>query len=190
MYGSRTDEKGNAIQGDSGYVQPVTGERVEGNTLASIGLAKDKDGNEVETRATVVFNQANGSSVRWTIFEPQDGEENKWQYTNLNKQVKHLATKLMTEDEFYDGIEAGGAPADFPSFIAKINALFMPKAVGKVFTMKFVYSNGYVTIPKFPNWIALPENADTLSTNPKYDKYEPEVATEAPADVPADGDVF
>ena len=179
MYGSRTDSKGQAVTGDSAYLAPVTGERVEGNTIASIGLATDKDGNTLETRATVEFQQASGAKVRWTIFEAQED----WQFDSLNRNVKHLATKLMTEDEYYAGI---GAPADFPSFINALSALIMPKAAGKVFTMKFVYNNGYVTVPRFPNWIATPENANTLSTNPKYDKYEPEEASEAPAEVAED----
>jgi hypothetical protein len=188
MYGSRTDSKGQAISGDSAYVAPVTGERVEGNTLAAIGLATDKDGNTVDTRATVEFQQANGAKVRWTLFEPQDGEDG-WQKDALERNVKHLATKIMTEDEYYAGMEAGGGAPDFPSFINKLSSLLVPAAAGKVFTMKFVYNNGYVTVPRFPNWIATPENANTLSTNPKYDKYEPEVASEAPA-VEVDGDVF
>ena len=188
MYGSRVDSEGKAIQGDSGYAKPVTGERVEGNKLISIGLAEDKDGNTIESRAVVTFEQANGSKVRLTLFEATE----PWQFDSLNKQVKHLATKLMTEEEYYAGLEAGGAPSNFVEFISKVSALLMPKAAGKVFTMKFVYLNGYVSIPKFPNWIATPENADTLSTNPKYDVYTPEVPTAAAevAEAGADGDVF
>ena len=189
MYASRTDSEGKAIQGDSGYVSPVAGERVEGNTLVSIALAKDKEGNEVETRATVEFQQANGAKVRWTIFEATE----EWQFNSLNRNVKHLATKLMTEDEYYAGMEAGGSPEDFVSYVAKLSSVLMPKAEGKVFTMKFVYNNGYVSLPKFPNWIATPGNESTLSTNPKYDKYEPEEASDAPesgATAAADSNVF
>tara|TARA_B100001939_G_C16766632_1_gene540716 strand:+ start:148 stop:714 length:567 start_codon:yes stop_codon:yes gene_type:complete len=174
MYGSRLDSKGEAIQENSQYTNPVAGERVKGNTIESIGLAEDKDGNIVETRANVVFKQANGATVRWTIFEAQED----WQFDSLNRNIKHLATKLMTEDEYYAGIEAGGAPTDFVSFIDKLAKLLLPKAQGKQFTMKFVYKKGYVSVPSFPNWIALPENEDTLSTNPKYDKYEKEEPTE------------
>lgn len=173
MYGSRVDSEGKAIQGDSSYVSPVAGERVEGNTLESIALAEDKDGNTIENRAVVTFKQANGSFVRWTLFEATE----QWQFDNLNRGVKHLATKLMTEEEYYAGLEAGGAPTNFVAFINKLASLLMPRAAGKLFTMKFVYKNGYVTVPSFPNWIALPENADTLSTNAKYDKYTPEEET-------------
>lgn len=173
MYGSKVDGSGKEIQGDSTYLSPVAGERVEGNTLVSIGLAKDKDDNVIDTRANIVFQQANGAQVRLTLFEAVE----QWQFDNLNKQVKHLATKLMTEEEYYAGINAGGAPTGFQDFIAKISNLFMPLAAGKLFTMKFIYKNGYVSVPSFPNWIALPENADTLTTNPKYDKYVKEEPT-------------
>ena len=173
MYGSRLDSKGEAIQENSQYTNPVAGERVKGNTIESIGLAEDKDGNIVETRANVVFKQANGSTVRWTIFEATED----WQFDSLNKNIKHLATKLMTEEEYYAGIEAGGAPTDFVSFIDRLSKLLVPKAAGKVFTIKFVYKKGYVTVPTFPNWIALPENENTLTTNPKYDKYVKEEPT-------------
>ena len=176
MYGSRVDEKGQAIQGDSSYVQPVAGERVEGNVLESIGLAQDKDGNTIETRATLTFKQKNGALVKIALFEGSEG----WQIANLNKTIKHLATKVMTEEEYYAGIEAGGAPSNFVEFINKVSSIVMPKAAGKVFTMKFVYKKGYLTIPTYPNWIALPENADTLSTNAKYDSYVKEEPTETP----------
>jgi len=175
MYGSRVDSEGKAIQSDSGYAAAVTGERVEGNKLISIGLAEDKDGNTIESRATITFEQANGAKVRLTLFEATE----PWQFDSLNKQVKHLATKLMTEEEYYAGLEAGGAPSNFVEFINKVSALLMPRAAGKVFTMKFVYINGYVSVPKYPNWIALPENANTLSTNPKYDQYTAEAPTSA-----------
>lgn len=186
MYGSRVDAEGKEIQGDSGYVSPVAGERVEGNTLESIKLSEDKEGNTVESRATLLFKQANGSNVKVTLFEATED----WQFTNLNKQIKHLATKVMTEEEYYAGIEANGSPQNFPSFIKKVSDLVMPKASGKVFTMKFVYKNGYLTVPSFPNWIALPENANTLSTNKKYDKYEQEEPTSPKVNIPATGDVF
>lgn len=173
MYGSKVDGSGKEIQGDSTYLSPVAGERVEGNTLVSIGLAEDKDGNVVDTRANVVFQQANGAQVRLTLFEAVE----QWQFDGLNRQVKHLATKLMTEEAYYAGINAGGAPTGFQDFIAKVSSLLMPLAAGKLFTMKFVYKNGYISLPSFPNWIALPENADTLTTNPKYDKYVKEEPT-------------
>ena len=188
MYGSRLDSKGEAIQENSQYATPIAGERVKGNTLESIALAEDKDGNIVETRANVVFKQANGSTVRWAIFEARED----WQFDSLNKNIKHLATKLMTEEEYYAGIEKGGAPSDFVSFIDKLSKLLVPKAKGKLFTIKFVYKKGYVTIPSFPNWIALPENESSLTTNPKYDKYVPEepTAEEEVASSTVGSDVF
>jgi hypothetical protein len=187
MYGSRVDAEGKAIQGDSSFVAGVAGERVVGNTIQSIGLATDKEGNVVENRATIEFKQASGKVVRWTVFEATE----PWQFDNLNKNIKHLATKVMTEEEYYAGMEAGGTPANFQAFINKVSALIMPKAAGKVFTMKFVYKNGYLSIPSFPNWIATPENASSLTTNAKYDFYTPEVPSEVAAEgVPAEGNVF
>jgi hypothetical protein len=190
MYGSRVDSEGKAIQGDSAFVAPETGERVQGNTIASIGLAKDKEGNTVETRATIEFQQASGAKVRWTLFEPQEGEGNEWQKTALERNVKHMATKVMTEDEYHSAMEAGTPAEDFQSFISKLAQIILPAAAGKVFTMKFVYNNGYVTVPKFPNWITTPDNENTLSTNARYDKYEAEAPSEAPAAGTANSNVF
>lgn len=190
MYGSRVDSKGQAVTSDSSYVAAETGERVQGNTIASIGLAKDKEGNTVETRATIEFQQASGAKVRWTLFEPQEGEGNEWQKDALERNIKHVATKVMTEDQYYTALETGGSPQNFQEFIAKLATIILPAAAGKVFTMKFVYINGYVTVPKFPNWITTPDNEDTLSTNPRYDKYVAEAPSEAPAEGTADGDTF
>lgn len=182
-YGSKVDSTGKEVNGDSSFVAPITGERVVGNTIASIGLAKDKDGNTVSSRATIEFKQANGSTVRLALFEASE----PWQFDQINRTAKHLATKVVTEEAFYAAV--GGA-SDFTSFIKALSDLIMPAAAGRVFTMKFVYNNGYVTVPKFPNWIAAPENADTLSTNAKYDKYTAEESTPAPEAIPASGDVF
>jgi len=187
MYGSRVDAEGKTIQGDSSFVAGVAGERVEGNTIQSIEFAKDKDGNVIDTRAVVTFKQANGALVRWTIFEATE----PWQMDNLNKSIKHLATKVMTEEEYYAGLELGGSPSSFQDFIKKVSALIVPKAAGKLFTMKFVFRNGYLTIPSFPNWIATPENANSLSTNPKYDFYTAEQPTSIAVSAPVIGsDVF
>lgn len=183
-YGAKVDSTGKAVEADSGYVQAKTGERVEGNIIESIGMDSDKDGNLLDDRAKVVFKQANGSKVRLTLFKAVEG----WQFDNINKTTKHIATKVVSEEAFYAAV---GAASDFPSFIKAFSELVMPAAQGKVFTMKFVYSKGYVSVPKFPNWIALPENADTLSTNAKYDSYTAEESTPAPAqNIPATGDVF
>jgi cell division protein FtsI/penicillin-binding protein 2 len=182
-YGSKVDSTGKEVSGDSSFVQAVTGERIVGNTIKSIGLAKDKDGNIVETRATIEFKQSNGATVRLTLFEAKED----WQFDQINRTAKHLATKVVTEEQFYAAVANA---SDFPSFIKALSDLIMPASAGKVFTMKFVYNNGYVSVPKFPNWIAAPENADTLSTNAKYDKYTAEEATPAPNAIPATGDVF
>tara|TARA_R110002020_G_scaffold22721_3_gene76419 strand:- start:187 stop:753 length:567 start_codon:yes stop_codon:yes gene_type:complete len=180
MYGSRVDEEGKEIQGDSSFVQAKAGERVAGVKLASIGLATDREGNTIENRANIIFEQEGGAKVFVTLFEATED----WQFKAINTKIKHIATKLMTEEEYYTALNAGGSPGGFGEFIAKISSIFMPLAEGKVFTMKFVYLKGYLTVPNFPNWMALPGNEDTLSTNPKFDKYVNEEPTE---NVPAGG---
>jgi hypothetical protein len=169
MYGSGKNSKGEEIQANNSVVLPVAGERVKGNKFISFDFAKDKDENVVEDRAEFVFKQESGALVKISLFE---GEED-WQIDNINRTVKHICTKLTSEEIYKEKIEAKPA-SSFANFVSKIKSLLKDVDFSdKVYTMKFVYNKkGYVNVPQFPNFIATPDKEDTLTTNPKYDKYE------------------
>ena len=191
QYGSRVDSSGEVIKDNEVRLRPVAGEKVEGNTIVSIGMDKDKDGNPTSNRAAVEFKQANGTVVKWSIFEPQPSTEriidkfgkevgnNDWQLDKMNKNIRHLATKIVSEDEYFAAIEANGGPKSFVDFINRVSKVLMPEVAGKLFTMKFVYLKGYVSIPNFPHWIATPDNTDALITT-KSDSYVPEKPSATP----------
>lgn len=168
MYGKSTNSKGEELSADSSYVLPVAGERVKGNKFISFDFGKD--GEDVsEERAEFVFKQANGALVKISLFA---GEE-EWQIDNINRTVKHICTKLISEEAYKEKIENKPA-SSFANFVTKIKNLLKDEDFSdKVFTMKFVYNKkGYISVPSFPNFITTPDKEDILSTNPKYDNYE------------------
>jgi len=161
IFGAKLDSSGKELQGDSSYVKPAVGERVVGNKLTNIEFIRKEDGKE---SAKVTFTQSNGAALVWVVFSP----ETEKQLDSVNKNVKHLCTKFVTEEEFH-ALQSNS----FEGFISGVKSLILDKAADKVFTMKIVYNKkGYASLPYFPNWIALPGNEDTLSTNPRYDFYE------------------
>lgn len=168
MYGNATNSKGEAISSDNSGILPVAGERVKNNKFLGFDFGKGKEDNVVENRADFMFQQESGATVKISIFE---GDED-WQIDNINRTVKHVCTKLVSEEAYKEKIESKPANS-FGGFITKIKNLLKDEDFSdRVFTMKFVYNKkGYVTVPNFPNFITTPDKEDTLSTNPKYDKY-------------------
>jgi len=175
-YGSRTNSEGEAHRGD-GRMPVMTGERVVGCTLQAIEMAKDDNGQVIPGRAVVRFTQPNGSTFQQMYFE----SDQDWAIDRTNQQFLHLATKMVTEEEYYAAI---GTAASFSDFIAKVSGALMPASQGKGFTLKIALreSNGnyFPTFPNYPNFIELDGTMpSTLSTNPKYDFYEAPAATSA-----------
>jgi hypothetical protein len=142
-------------------------------------MFKDKEGNVSSSLAGILFKQPNGSIVKKTLFEPEASTSqvpskkdpnklvgnNDWKLDALNATIKHVATKIMTEDAYHTAIAAGSAPKSFSEFITKASNILMPASKGMKFTMKFVYelskkdSKYYVVIPTYAPWIAKPEDA-------------------------------
>ena len=182
MFGSKVDSTGKELEGDSSYIKPSVGERVKDNKLTSIEFIRKDDGKE---SAKFTFTQSNGASLVWVVFAPEDDK----QLDRINRNIKHLCTKYVTEDEFH-AVQANS----FEAFIGGIKTLILNKAVDIPVTMKIVYNKkGYASLPYFPNWIALPDNEDTLSTNPRYDFYEVQEKSSPVgglSDLDSDDDVF
>lgn len=175
-YGSRTNADGEAHRGD-GRMPVMTGERVVGCTLQEVAMATDDNGQVIPNRAVVRFQQPNGSTFQQMYFE----SDQDWAIDRTNQQFLHLATKLVTEEEYYAAI---GTATSFSDFIAKVSGSLMPASQGKSFTLKIALreSNGnyFPTFPNYPNFIELDGTTpSTLSTNAKYDFYEAPSATSA-----------
>tara|TARA_R100001463_G_scaffold23551_2_gene56417 strand:- start:27423 stop:28019 length:597 start_codon:yes stop_codon:yes gene_type:complete len=172
MYGSRTNQEGVAISAN-GSSPILVGEKVTGNKLVSLEMAKDQNGNPVENRATLTILQRNGAKFTHSFWDSTE----EWAIVQVNREMLHMATKIVTEDEYYAVIEEHGDNT-FKGFIKAVAEHILPKAAGKTFSMKIIYkenkSNGkwYPNFPKFPNFIELDgTEPSTFSTNPKYDVY-------------------
>ncbi len=175
-YGSRTNAEGEAHRGD-GRMPVMTGEKVEGCKLQTIEMATDDSGQVIAGRAVVRFTQPNGSTFQQMYFE----SDQDWAIDRTNQQFLHMATKMITEEEYYNAI---GTATSFSDFISKVSGALMPASQGKSFTLKIALreSNGsyFPTFPNYPNFIELDgTNPSTLSTNPKYDFYEVPVVDSA-----------
>lgn len=182
MYGSRTNSEGAVITEAGGYLKPIVGPVVTGNELIYIGLDKDADGNINPKAALVSFKQSNGAIFSHKWF---DGEES-WRIDELNANMLHICSKIVTEEEYYEAVSGSSS---FEDLLNNINTKIFPKAKGMVFTLKIVYtkrSSGkyYAAVPKskWPKWI---ENAavitvpgSTFKDNPTYDIYEIPQATD------------
>jgi len=176
IYGSRTNAEGEAHRGD-GRMPVMTGERVVGCTLKEITMAVDDNDQVIPNRAVVRFQQPNGGTFQQMYFE----SDQDWAIDRTNQQFLHLATKMVTEDQYYVAI---GDATSFSDFIAKVSGALMPASQGKSFTLKIALreSNGsyFPTFPNYPNFIELDGTMpSTLSTNAKYDFYEAPSATSA-----------
>jgi len=172
MYGSRTNNEGVAISAN-GSSPILVGEQVVGNKLVSLEMAKDQNGNPVGNRATLTIGQRNGAKFTHSFWDSTE----EWAIVQVNREMLHICTKIVSEDEYYSILEAHG-DGTFVGFISAVATHILPKAADKTFTMKIIYkenkSNGkwYPNFPKFPNFIELDGTTpSTFSTNPKYDVY-------------------
>ncbi len=140
MYGSKLTSDGKAINADENRVIPGVG--IVDNCEIKTGFELNED-NSV---ASITFTQGNGSEVTHKEWKNDDAQS----IDGINRRVKHICTKLVTENE-YDTAVAGSS--SFPDFFNRVNALIDGKTSGK-FRMIFHYNNkGYVTVPRYPNFI-------------------------------------
>lgn len=164
-YGSKTNADGKSITGN-GRSPIIVGQNVTGNKLMDICPATDQNGEMVQGRWAMKFLQSNGATFQHMIFD----SDQDWAIDRTNQQILHIATKMISEEDYYAAI---GSPANFDGFMRAVSAALMPASAGKLFTLKITYNkSGYPGFPSFPNFIELDGTApSTLSTNPKYDMY-------------------
>ncbi len=182
MYGAKTDKDGVAISAN-GSSPILTGECVVGNKLVSLEMAKDQNGNPVTNRATLTFQQKNGATFTHSFWQAEE----EWAIVQVNREMLHVCTKIVSEEEYYSILEQHG-DGTFQGFIKAIAENIIPKAAATTFSLKIVYkenrSNGkwYPNFPKFPNFIEVDGTTPSgLSTNGKYDVYEMPKATDMTA---------
>jgi hypothetical protein len=147
MYGSKLTSDGKAINADENRVMPVVGivENCVIKTLFEL--------NEDQSVASITFVQNNGAEVTHKEWISEDARS----IDDTNRRVKHICTKLISEAE-YDNAAAGAS--SFAGFFERVNNAIKGKTTGK-FRMIFHYNNkGYVTVPRYPNFI------EPVSVNP------------------------
>ena len=166
MYGSKLTSDGKAINADESRVMPTVG-IVENCTIKT-----NFELNEDETVASITFAQSNGAEVTHKEWISEDARS----IDDTNRRVKHICTKIMSEAE-YDAATAGAS--SFASFFQRVNQALAGKTAGK-FRVVFQYNNkGYVTVPRYPNFI---ESMSVTPTKLVLSKYVVErlVKPEAP----------
>jgi len=173
MYGSKLTSEGKAINADENRVIPMVG--IVDNCAIKTGFELNED----QSVASITFTQGNGAEVTHKEWISEDARS----IDDTNRRVKHICTKLVKESE-YDAAVAGAS--SFATFFDCVNKLINGKTSGK-FRMVFHYNNkGYVTVPRYPNFI---EPMSVTPTKLVLSKYIQErlVRPEAPkADLDAD----
>ena len=166
MYGSKLTSDGKAINADENRILPVVG-IVENCTIKTLFEL-----NEDASVASITFTQSNGAEVTHKEWISDDAKS----IDDTNRRVKHICTKLVSESD-YDA--AASKASSFADFFSKINSVIEGKTDGG-FRMIFHYNNkGYVTVPRYPNFI---EPMSVVPTKLVLSKYVQErlVRPEAP----------
>lgn len=132
------------------------------------------------------FENENGNQLVHTEYEPRlndNSEDARKQYDkkrlNQMKRIKHIATKIVSENEFKF------TATDFKDFCTKTLAILTPdKYEDKLFRIKATYSwNNYVTLPNYTPFIEdmalVPKEKSRLSilSLDKITKDRPDVET-------------
>lgn len=166
MFGSKTDASGKQLTAD-GKAPILVGERVMDNTLKSVTLSEDK------SRIIFEFTQKNGATFKASFWAPKEGEYFETNLDTLKRNMLHISTKIVTEQEFWDAV------ANTSSFEEYANVLItriFSRGLGKKFNLKITYKrtdDGDIpTFPRYPNFIEKEgTEPSTFSTNPDYDFY-------------------
>lgn len=181
-FGSKTNQDGKEIR-SNGSMPVMVGECVPGHTIEYFGMAKDQNGAEQSNVAEIRFRQANGALFVKKFWD----SEQDWAIDNLNRDMLHICTKIVSKEEYYAAIE--NAEDTFKSFIETINQEIISKASEMKFSLKIVYRENknensssfgqfFPALPNFPNWIELDGTTpSSFKTNPQYDFYEIPTAT-------------
>lgn len=173
MFGSNKKADGTEINAN-GKTPVLVGEKVEGNVFVEAKWYNDEHKSFV-----ISFKQTNGAifTHRFNRPNPESASfEKSLEY--LNTQMLHIATKVMSEQEY---LAAVAGSSDFETFVTKLIAGVFSKMVGKTFNLKITYKyetgdDGKVyslpQLPLFPNFIEPGDTKEcTFSTNPSYDFY-------------------
>lgn len=140
MYGSKTTSDGKMINADETRVIPTVG-IVDDCTIKT--MFELNDDNSV---ASITFVQGNGAEVTHKEWISDDAAS----IDGTNRRVKHICTKLISEEVYNKAIDNVSGFADF---FHKVNTALEGNTNGK-FRMIFHYNNkGYVTVPRYPNFI-------------------------------------
>ena len=181
-YGSKTDHEGKVINAQ-GSMPIITGPCVAGHTIEYFGMSKDQNGELQDNIAEVRFRQSNGALFVKKFWD----SDQDWAITNLNRDILHICTKIVSEQEYYQIVEAAGDT--FTDFINAINTHIISKAADMKFSLKIVWKENknensqsfgqfFPSLPPFPNWIEVDGTSpSTFKTNPQYDFYEKPEAT-------------
>jgi hypothetical protein len=140
-YGSKVTSDGKPISADDTRIAPIVGivDDCEIKTYFEL--------NDDSSVATITFGQPNGSEIKHKEWNNEDDEKS---IDDTNRRVKHICTKVMAENEYHSAVEGA---TGFVDFFNRVNKALNDKIGGK-FRMIFHYNNkGYVTIPRYPNFI-------------------------------------
>lgn len=153
-YGSKKTSDGKEINADDSRIIPIVGIVLDCTVKGVFELNEDK------TVASITFIQANGAEVSHKEWASDDEASQD----DTNRRVKHICTKFIGQEAYNNIPEA----TNFESFFEGINKAIEEKTEGK-FRMLFHYNNkGYVTVPRYPNFI---ESMDTEPSKIVITKY-------------------
>lgn len=153
-YGSKKTSDGKEISADETRVSPAVGIVNDCTVKGVFELSENKD------VASITFVQPNGAEVTHKEWLNDDEASQD----DTNRRVKHICSKFIGE-EAYNAIPEAES---FEDFFAKVNAAIKGKTAGK-FRMLFHYNNkGYVTVPRYPNFIEKMETMPSKITISKY----------------------
>lgn len=145
-YGSKKTSDGKEIVADDSRVMPLVG--IVENCMVKGGFELNDDKNV----ASITFIQPNGAEVTHKEWLNDDAAAQD----DTNRRVKHICTKFIGE-AMYNAIPEA---TSFEDFFSKVNEAIEGKTDGK-YRVLFHYNNkGYVTIPRYPNFI------ESMTTNP------------------------
>ena len=182
-FGAKTDHEGKSIR-SNGSMPVMVGQCVPGHTIEGFGMSNGQNGEPSTNIAEIRFRQSNGALFVKKFWD----SEHDWAVANLNRDILHICTKIVTEAEYYAVVEA--AEDSFTGFITAINDNIISKAADTKFSLKIVYKENknensasfgefFPSLPAFPNWIEVDGTTpSTFKSNPQYDFYEKPVPSE------------
>lgn len=160
-YGSNVGADGKPISADENRLTPIVG------ILDNVKIKDTFEISEDGGTASITFIQENGAEVthkEWSSDDPSNIEE-------TNKRVKHICTKIVSEQEYTTAVSGA---TGFGDFFNRVSNLLRGKTNG-LFRMLFHYNKkGYVTVPRFPNFI---ESMDVKVSKITMNKYAQKMQT-------------